>query len=280
MSGESGQTNPKYQLNEDGTLMVADQQVTLDELAAGYLRQSDYTRKTQDLANQKRELETAEKLMDNLRSNPAGTLKSLSQSLGVNLGQPAQQAAPPTPQPQPHSDDWDNWDDSGQRQQTTQADPQVAQLTQVVEGLMSEVRTLRQSTAEQSIHSEMGSVKAQYPDLEIDEGAVIRHATVNAIPSIDLAVRDLYKDDLLALHVKNMQAQQGDEVITDQKRTASAAVAAQAGVSPTGSTTISQPIPDGDEGLDFSAALAESLSELGVSDMTQINFDDTVVSSY
>lgn len=45
-------------------------EVTLEELKNGYLRTSDYTKKTQDVANQRRENEEAIKLMQELKRNP------------------------------------------------------------------------------------------------------------------------------------------------------------------------------------------------------------------
>jgi hypothetical protein len=46
-------------------------EVPVDELKNGYLRQSDYTRKTQELAQQKAQLEIAQKYYEALQSNPA-----------------------------------------------------------------------------------------------------------------------------------------------------------------------------------------------------------------
>jgi hypothetical protein len=46
------------------------QQVTLDELQKGYLRQSDYTRKTQDVARQAREAQDALQLVEQIKLNP------------------------------------------------------------------------------------------------------------------------------------------------------------------------------------------------------------------
>jgi len=52
---EEGQEQPSiYTINVDGV----EQEVTLDELKSGYSRQSDYTRKTQELANQRKQAET------------------------------------------------------------------------------------------------------------------------------------------------------------------------------------------------------------------------------
>tara|TARA_R110000851_G_scaffold255270_1_gene407866 strand:+ start:608 stop:1630 length:1023 start_codon:yes stop_codon:yes gene_type:complete len=52
---EDGEEQPSiYSINVDGV----EQEVTLDELKNGYSRQSDYTRKTQELANQRKHAET------------------------------------------------------------------------------------------------------------------------------------------------------------------------------------------------------------------------------
>ena len=45
-------------------------EITLDELKKGYLRTSDYTRKTQEVNKQRKEAEEAIKFYENLKSNP------------------------------------------------------------------------------------------------------------------------------------------------------------------------------------------------------------------
>lgn len=45
-------------------------QVSLDELRNGYLRQSDYTRKTQELSRQRGEVERAKELFEQIKANP------------------------------------------------------------------------------------------------------------------------------------------------------------------------------------------------------------------
>ena len=69
---------------EDGRL---DQPISVDELVNGYLRQSDYTKKTQALADERKafeaESQAASKLMDALRSDPAGTIASLALEVGL-----------------------------------------------------------------------------------------------------------------------------------------------------------------------------------------------------
>lgn len=61
------------------TFDVNGEQVTLDELTKGYLRQSDYTRKTQDISRQSREIEKARELLEKVSENP-----ELAQQLGYD----------------------------------------------------------------------------------------------------------------------------------------------------------------------------------------------------
>lgn len=52
------------------TIEINGKQVPLDELKSGYLRQSDYTQKTQALAQEKRQLEEAIRIMEQVKQNP------------------------------------------------------------------------------------------------------------------------------------------------------------------------------------------------------------------
>ncbi len=62
----------------------ADVRVPLSEAIAGYSRQSDYTRKTQELAQQRQELQWASAIRQALDNDPAGTLDLLSEHYGVS----------------------------------------------------------------------------------------------------------------------------------------------------------------------------------------------------
>ena len=57
--------------------------VPLKEALAGYQRQADYTKKTQELSEQKKKLTYAEALSEALQKDPAGTLQLLGQQYGV-----------------------------------------------------------------------------------------------------------------------------------------------------------------------------------------------------
>jgi len=57
--------------------------VPVKEALAGYQRQADYTRKTQELSEQRKQVEFAAALADALQKDPANTLQALSQHYGV-----------------------------------------------------------------------------------------------------------------------------------------------------------------------------------------------------
>ncbi len=68
-------------------VQVGDEQVPLAELRDSGLRMADYTRKTQELAEQRRELEQAQTLSQMLAVNPKGTIEYLAEQNGLSLAQ-------------------------------------------------------------------------------------------------------------------------------------------------------------------------------------------------
>jgi len=79
-----------------------DEEVPLREALSGYSRTADYTRKTQELAQQRQQAEYALTLERALQSQPAETLRILAQQYGVEFGQ---QAAPQAPS---YEDEYEN----------------------------------------------------------------------------------------------------------------------------------------------------------------------------
>lgn len=57
--------------------------VPIKEALAGYQRQADYTRKTQELSEQRKQVQFAATLAESLQKDPAGTLQALQQHYGV-----------------------------------------------------------------------------------------------------------------------------------------------------------------------------------------------------
>lgn len=88
--GESGAVQePRYTVKSGGK----EQEVTLDELLNGYQRQSDYTRKTQELAAERTRLTQAEQVYRAIETDPANAIPALARLMGIDLGTPQGQAA-------------------------------------------------------------------------------------------------------------------------------------------------------------------------------------------
>ena len=64
-----------------------DVEVPYSELKRGYSREADYTRKTQELAQQRQEAEFGLRLQRALEANPALTLQALAQQYGMTVAQ-------------------------------------------------------------------------------------------------------------------------------------------------------------------------------------------------
>ena len=65
------------------TVSGEDVRVPLKEALSGYQRQADYTRKTQELSEQRRQVQFGAALQEALQNDPQGTLTLLSQHYGV-----------------------------------------------------------------------------------------------------------------------------------------------------------------------------------------------------
>jgi hypothetical protein len=62
--------------------------IPLQEAIAGYQRQADYTRKTQELSEQRKQVQFAATLADALEKDPANTLQMLQKHYGLNVQAP------------------------------------------------------------------------------------------------------------------------------------------------------------------------------------------------
>jgi hypothetical protein len=63
--------------------------VPLKEALAGYQRQADYTRKTQELSEQRKQVQFGAALQEALQNDPQSTLELLKQHYGLNEQQPS-----------------------------------------------------------------------------------------------------------------------------------------------------------------------------------------------
>ena len=115
------------------------------ELKGGGLRQSDYTRKTQEVAELRKSLERAETLDRSLQVNPQGTLEYLAQQHGLTIAQ-AQQVV------QQQQDQDDYWGDAGGQ---TAMDPTEQRLAAIEARYEAE-------EAEREVESVFNRLEAKY----------------------------------------------------------------------------------------------------------------------
>lgn len=274
--GQASEPQP-YTFNEDGTFNLPDgNTVSAEELGKGYLRQSDYTRKTQDLAIQRKDTERAQALMAQLEANPKGTLEALAKNLGVEIGQAP---APTVPAPR-QNDDWgDSWDDNG-GQVPQQEDPRIAAMAAQMEALMGQVQQLAGTQARGQVESEMDSVVNSFAEQGVnieDRTALLRYAKEHGIGNLEQAATLMYQDDIVEARIAAATKSAGEEKIVEEKRGASQAVTP--GTGSVGSDP--SPAAAGDDGkLDIRAALEASLVEHNVTDIRDVSFDSQVRSHY
>ena len=164
-----------------------EQQVTLDELQNGYQRQSDYTRKTQELASERERLAQGEAIVQALESDPEGTISALAGAFGVGGGN--QQIMP----------DQTEYED---------LDPDEFRLRRIESSIEEQNRALRQ----QNLQKEVSTLRSKYDGIDFDEKALYAHALKNKINNLDAAFTHMNWD--------KMQAAEKDAEIVGEKRAA------------------------------------------------------------
>jgi hypothetical protein len=106
--------------------------IPVKEALAGYQRQADYTRKTQELSEQRKQVQYASALAEALQNDPAATLQLLQQQYGVAT--------------QPQEDEW--------------MDPAEKQLRQ----LEQRIQAFEQSKAMDELAKTIDSLQSKYGD--------------------------------------------------------------------------------------------------------------------
>ena len=186
VSSEAG-TEPAgdYTVKIDGE----ERQVTLTELQDGYQRQADYTRKTQELAEERQRLQQAEAIASALETDPAGTIAALSSAFGVTDTLPATEP---------------NYSDGVEEDLTTK---RLAQLE-------TQVAHQAQASRQQALEREVYNLKKKYGDFDTAE--LFRHALTNRIPNLDAAFTHMKYGEV----ADTAEKLQKDQEITDAKRSA------------------------------------------------------------
>lgn len=165
--------------------------VPLSELREGHMRHKDYTQKTQELADQRRQLQQYEALATALNEDPVGTIQALAGAYQVPLGHPDDTQEPNV--------------------QDADLDPQEQELRAV----KAELQELKAQQARTTIENQLSSLEQQYGD--VDREAVMRYAARNGVP-----LADAYK----SIHFDELRQKQAEieRQIEEQKRVAGQAV--------------------------------------------------------
>lgn len=186
------------------TVQGEEREVTLEELRGGYMRHADYTQKTQDLANQRKELEQWAQVAEAFRVDPRAATMAMAEYYGLDLG--GGHSAPAEPQ-------YDEWGDPIQPSQPSQ---QESRLLQEIEALKGQVRALTTNQAKEHIDREALTLAERYP--EVDPEVAKRHAIANRLPSLELAYRDLAFDSRNEAYERERQRREAEQSIVDSKR--------------------------------------------------------------
>lgn len=163
----------------DAVFDIDGQPITVEEARNGYLRHADYTRKTQELAQQRRELQNAEVLQAALQRDPQATLKALADAYGVEFGR-----GNPTPAPAVADDGW-GWEDTPTVPSESVSDPRLDELVQWRQ--QQEV-----AAAQAQIQTELSTLENQYG--EFDQAEVLKFALERNFPDVTAAFKVLHFD--------------------------------------------------------------------------------------
>jgi hypothetical protein len=191
-----------------------DEEVPLREALSGYSRQADYTRKTQELAQQRQQAEYALTVQRALQSQPEETLRLLARQHGVQF----EQSPPPYMGREQPSDD-DGYAPS------PYADPIEARLNQqqqMIEQMMSQQA---QRQADETLRAAIGGLQQRY---QLDE-ATVREVVGTALQarmgpeSFDMIYKNIAFDRAQSARAQAQAQRQAQEA----QRGARGAVASQ-----------------------------------------------------
>lgn len=223
--------------------------VPLSELTQGYQRQSDYTRKTQELAQQRQEAEAAIQLQRAFQANPGMTVQILAQRSGVSVEQflgLSNQQQNAVAQAVAAEDDY--------------ADPLERALAEERAARLSLEERLNQREANELIARTVDGLRHQFQASDEDIQATIRVAMENDLPPnmLPMIYQSIAFQKLAAQQQARTQASQ-QQTAAEQARQAAAAAAGQvvsAGTGATGTT----PDPATDGRMSLSDAIAAAVS--------------------
>ena len=175
---------PTYTFLMDGEEV----QLTHSQAQQAMLRQADYTRKTQELAEQRKELEHAEAIMRALETDPERTLPLIAQQFGMQVNAPAQPEQPSWDDMDPDERRWAQFDAFVQQQEQREAQAEID-------------RSLA------ALHSTHG---------EFDENSLMKFALDHEIGDLNVAYDVMWARSMREAAAK----QKADSAVVDRKKAA------------------------------------------------------------
>ena len=148
--------------------------VPLSEAVAGYSRQADYTRKTQELAEQRQQLQWAAAIQQALDSNPAQTIDLLANHYGISRAEAKELA-----------------NDYGWEQELS--DPYEAKMSE----LDKRIRAFEEQQAYAKLESDIRSLQTKYGE-DFDPAEVVAAAMAQGSSNLEAVYKQIAFDRVAA----------------------------------------------------------------------------------
>jgi hypothetical protein len=190
-------------LQVDGEEVV----IPVKEALAGYQRQADYTRKTQELSEQRKQVQYASALQEALQSDPAATLQLLQQQYGVAT--------------QPQEDEW--------------MDPAEQQLRQ----LEQRIAAFEQSKAMDELTRTIDTLQSKYGE-DFDADEVVAKALATGSTDLESVFKQITFDKVYSKASEATKKLSEEQARVQSKRSAAIVSGGTAAKSPV-TTQTAQP---------------------------------------
>ncbi len=251
---QDGATAQSQQQPNDGITLPDGTVITQEEAAPGYMRNRDYTQKTQDLANQRRIAQRGLDLLQALDQDPKATVELIANTYKVQ--QPVAATAPAA------TNEW------GEPVEAPADTPEVAALKAELQQLRGTIGNVAQQQQRSALMNEIADVQGRYGDF--DQEVVLRHMQANDIPTVEMAYRDLNWVELQESAAAQRALEAEQQQVLEEKRMMQGVVAAGAGI-PGGNVDSGpkdySPATQGSWRNTLAEALRDSMAEYGASDI-------------
>ena len=173
-------------------------EVSLDEALAGYMRQADYTRKTQEAASHRKQAEAMVRLEEALTADFEGTVERLAAALGIQRQVAQTRTAN-------EDDDFLGLEPEGD-----------SQLARQVQALQAQMAAQEQAARQAFVDNQLAQLTEQYKESGLTAESILSKAVEERIPDLGTAARLLNYE-----YQEAKKAEATKERIVQRKRTAS-----------------------------------------------------------